>query len=121
MKRTVSENQLSLLDNILPTSALKPTRRLRTRPDFDGATYDPQQDHTRLTGQLDRVRALLSDGKWRTLPDIHRLCGGSTQGVSARIRDLRKQKFGANTVEHRRITGGLWEYRMVPKPKEPLS
>jgi hypothetical protein len=53
------------------------------------------------------------DGQWRTLSQIVLHVGGSEAGVSARLRDLRKQKFGAYTVNGRRRSGGLWEYQVT--------
>lgn len=78
---------------------------------FDGPGIEPQ-DEVRLSGQLLRVKALMSDGRWRTLRDIAERVGGSEAGVSARLRDLRKQRFGSLSIERRRVSGGLWEYRM---------
>jgi hypothetical protein len=91
--------------------------------DFDGVTFDHDLDHPRLTGQLARVFRILSGGEWWTIPGIERATAArgfhdSPQAISARIRDLRKEKFGGFTVEHRRIRrSGLWEYRIVwPAP-----
>jgi hypothetical protein len=81
--------------------------------DFDGATYEPALDQERLSSQLRRVKILMNDGKWRTLSAIARCVGGSEAGVSARLRDFRKDRFGALTVERRRIAGGLYEYRLI--------
>jgi hypothetical protein len=86
-------------------------------PHFDGETYDPERDHERLTGQLARVRLLVLDGVWRTLEEIGAITGDPAQSVSARLRDLRKPKFGGYVVE-RRIrdearSAGLWEYRVL--------
>jgi len=39
--------------------------------------------------------------------------GGSEASVSARLRDLRKAKFGAHTIERQRVSAGLFRYRMV--------
>ena len=80
---------------------------------FDGETYDPELDEARLSTQLDKVKDFLWDGEWKTLRQIHDYAGGSVQGVSARVRDLRKDKHGGYVVEHRRVAGGLWEYRIV--------
>lgn len=83
---------------------------------FDGETYEPAHDKDRLAGQLERVKRLMLDGRWRTLAAIHRIVGGSEPGVSARLRDLRKARFGNFTVE-RRAAGlrnrGLFEYRVT--------
>ena len=82
---------------------------------FDGDTYNAKLDEFRLKGQLDRVRAIMADGVWRTLRNLAVLVGGSEAGVSARLRDLRKPQFGGRTVERRRVEGesGLHEYRLV--------
>ena len=82
---------------------------------FDGATVEAV-DRERLMGQLAHVLALMSDGKWRTLKEI---AGEkySEAGVSARLRDLRKAKWGSYTVDRRRrgeVKSGLFEY-MVTK------
>lgn len=80
---------------------------------FDGSTYDPLMDKDRLATLLGRVFSLMADGRWRTLAQIRERVGGSEASVSARLRDLRKRPFGAYTVEHRRVAGGLWEYRLA--------
>jgi hypothetical protein len=79
---------------------------------FDGATYEPGYDLARLTGQLNRVHTLMCDGRWRTLSALTHLVGGSEAGVSARLRDLRKPRFGSHTIERERLNGGLFRYRM---------
>lgn len=87
--------------------------QLELIPHFDGATYEPEHDQKRLSGQLFSVRILMGDGKWRTLREIQAIVGGSEAGVSARLRDLRKPRFGAYTIERRRVDGGLYAYRMA--------
>lgn len=87
---------------------------------FDGKTYDPMLDEDRLTKQIYRVWAFMGPGQWDTLANIAHHTGASEAGVSARLRDYRKERFGAHTVERRRLECGLWEYRIVPNfPKEP--
>lgn len=81
---------------------------------FDGATYDPDKDHARLRGQLQRVLHFMSDGQWHTLAGIAFVVGGSEASVSARLRDLRKEQYGGRQVERQRISGGLWKYRLKP-------
>lgn len=89
---------------------------------FDGSTYSSDLDKKRLAGQLERVHALMSDGGWRTLRDIAAVVGSSEAGVSARLRDFRKKRFAAlfrvAAMESRRVSGGLWEYRIVCLPKD---
>lgn len=86
---------------------------------IDGATahdFTKQQSLCLSTGR-DMVEFVLSDGQPRTLWEIQeaveRLPGGvhfSEATISARIRDLRKQKFGGRTI-HRRSRGGqTYEY-----------
>ncbi len=84
-------------------------------PHFDGETYEPKLDHERLGQQLGDVKALMSDGHWRPLDEIAATTGHPQASVSARLRDLRKEKFGGWTVERRRVPDGhgLHEYRVV--------
>ncbi len=85
---------------------------------FDGETYEPALDGERLQSQLERVRALMADGQWRTLGEISKAIydrdGIHEAGISARLRDCRKVRHGAHIVERRRIIGGLFEYRVLP-------
>lgn len=81
-------------------------------PTFDGSTFQPERDGERLTRQLDRVKELMLDGQWRSLPQIAALVGGSEAGVSARLRDLRKPRNGAYTVNRRHVADGLHEYQV---------
>lgn len=91
-------------------------REFDPRPEFDGDTYEAPLDKDRLHGQLERVRVLMSDRKWRTLAEIHEEVGGPEASVSARLRDLRKPKFGGLRVERERIPegNGLFRYRVLP-------
>jgi hypothetical protein len=86
---------------------------------FDGDTFVQEADGVRLAGQLERVRGLMIDLKWRTLGEIAAAIGaGSEAAVSARLRDLRKQKFGGHVVNRRRrgeAKRGLFEYQLVAK------
>ncbi len=79
---------------------------------FDGSTYEPYRDYDRLTGQLGRVFNLMRDGQWRTIPQIVEVTGGSPQSVSARLRDFRKDKYGAYAVERESMGGGMFRYRL---------
>jgi hypothetical protein len=85
------------------------------QPDFDGITYDHDRDHSRLTTMLTRVQAIMTDDGWHTLAELAERTGGSEAAVSARLRDLRKRKFGGHTVERRYLHDGLWEYRYIPR------
>ena len=82
--------------------------------DFDGDTYEREFDHDRLSSQLTAIKKLMSDGEWRTLDDIAFTIPGSVASISARLRDLRKEKFGGHVVDRRRAhEPGVFEYRLV--------
>lgn len=81
-------------------------------PTFDGKTFDQQRDGKRLGSQLDSVKALMLDGKWHQLPELVNRCGGTEASVSARLRDLRKEKFGGYTIDRRYVKHGIFEYRL---------
>lgn len=85
-------------------------------PRFDGDTFDAALDQDRLASQLDRVKRLMSDGRYRTLAEIRAAVGGSEAGISARLRDLRKHRNGCHTVDRRRRTTGTFEYRVRGEP-----
>jgi hypothetical protein len=90
-------------------------------PDFDGHTYESEHDHERLASHLKTIRGLVSDGQWHTPDEITAATGyHQTAGITARIRDLRKPKFGGHTVECRRVgnpRNGVWEYRLILNPE----
>lgn len=80
------------------------------RIDGPGITH---ADQIRLASQHDRVLALMRDGRFRTLKEIALLVRGSEAGVSARLRDLRKVRWGAWTVTRRRISHGVFVYQVT--------
>ena len=84
-------------------------------PDHDGWTYNPALDKARLNAQQVRVLSAVSSGGWLTLREISQLTGDPEASVSARLRDLRKLKFGGHTVERRRKEGspGTHEYHLL--------
>lgn len=95
---------------------------------FDGVTYDLEHDQKRLTGQLKAVyEAMLRERYpytgWYTLAEIQWYVQVITDfkrkpseaSISARLRDLRKEKFGGHTVNKRHRGDpkrGLWEYQL---------
>ena len=83
-------------------------------PTFDGETFDPALDHDRLTKQIGRVYDLMIDGKWRTLHQISEATGDPESSVSARLRDLRKDRFGGYQVSRQRSepSTGTWLYML---------
>ncbi len=82
-------------------------------PHFSGATYDDARDGARLSAQYDAVLALMSDGVWRTLDMISQATGAPTHSVSARLRDMRKARFGGHRVEREYLGDGLYRYRVT--------
>lgn len=97
--------------------------------EFDGATFESGRDAERLTMQLAAVRTFMSDHEWHTLAEISRAAGGAPEAsVSARLRDLRKFRFGGYAIEREYVSAGLWRYRMgkvlpftigaIPEPTE---
>jgi hypothetical protein len=88
---------------------------------FDGADYSPSRDDARLTGQLLRIFNAMKDGSWRRLADIERITGDPQTSISAQLRHLRKQKFGAHTVNRRYLYDGLYEYQLVVSGQKQLT
>lgn len=89
---------------------------------FDGPDVTPA-DAKRLSHQHARVLKVMRGGHWLTLAEISK---GTAWGkepherdpepsVSARLRDLRKPRFGGYRIERRRrkVRGAQWEYRLV--------
>lgn len=85
---------------------------------FDGATYDHERDNERLFPQLEAVFNLMKDGQPRYLEQIGALVGAPAASVSARLRDLRKAKFGGHKVARQYVSRGLWLYRVVLQQEE---
>ena len=81
----------------------------------DGKTFVPKKDEKRLNRQAQLVWNFMSDGRYHTLAEISRATGVPEASASARLRDLRKIRFGMNTVERRRRTESQYEYRLVPR------
>jgi hypothetical protein len=80
---------------------------------FDGDTYKHERDGERLSPQYHRVFNLMRDGRWRSLETIWSMTGDFPSSVSARLRDMRKERFGGHTVERRYVANGEWEYRLL--------
>lgn len=81
----------------------------------DGATFSAELDTTRLNKQMHRVYTLMSDNQWRTLAEISAITKDSEASISARLRDLRKPKFGGLLVARRRRSQGTFEYQVLPE------
>ena len=81
--------------------------------DRDGETYSQGRDLSRLNAQMRDVYRYMQHGEWRTLADIAARTGHPEASVSARLRDLRKSRFGGFTVERRYIAAGQYQYRVL--------
>jgi hypothetical protein len=84
---------------------------------FDGSDYVPERDNERLKGQLLRVYNVMKDGEWRTLREIAETTGDPEASISAQLRHLRKERFGAHIVDKEHIESGLYRYRLVVNTK----
>ena len=69
-------------------------------------------DPLHFRAQLERVFSLMSDGKPRTLAEISLATGDPQASVSARLRDLRKEKFGGYVVTRTYIADGIFTYAL---------
>ena len=92
---------------------------VRTPPDGhrDGKTYRAEFDYDRLNRQMQAVWKVVQDKEWHTLYEISEKTGEPEQSVSARLRDLRKARFGNHDVMRRYLGEGLWEYRVAGRRK----
>jgi len=83
---------------------------------FDGPTTetDGEAQTSRLGRQLVRVYDVLKDGKWHTLAEIADTTGAPEASIAARVRDLRKPRFGGFGIQREHTTHGLHYYRLIP-------
>ncbi len=92
---------------------------MTSAPDFDGRTFEPAKDGPRLGKQLRAVLTFMLGSVWRSLDEISESTGYPQASISARLRDLRKPKFGEYTVQRqRRRDGGTFEYRVVAQVRK---
>jgi len=82
-------------------------------PKFNGVRYNHVKDNVRLSGQMLRIYTVMMKGRWNTLKQIEEATGDPQASISAQLRNLRKKKFGSNTIEVRHVNNGLFEYRMI--------
>lgn len=78
-----------------------------------GSTFVPALDRARLGRQLRAVLELMSDGSWRTLPEIAQHVVGAQTALSARLRDLRRAGFRVERRRRGSSTSGLFEYSLA--------
>jgi len=80
---------------------------------FDGATYEHARDGARLGDQMMAVLSVMADGQWRTLKQLAAAVDAPEASVSARLRDLRKPRFGGHRVERRYVCKGCFTYQLL--------
>jgi hypothetical protein len=82
---------------------------------FNGPDYNAEIDNPRLVKQLKRIYDVMKDGQWRTLHEIHSLTLDPEASISAQLRHLRKERFGAYIINRRRKSDsiGLYEYQLI--------
>ena len=81
---------------------------------FDGITINDERDNGRLNKQFMAVKMLIVNYPgWLTLAEIAKYTGYPEASVSARLRDLRKAKFGGYNVERKYVERGIWAYRVT--------
>lgn len=110
-----------MFDSLIPNEHA-PTDHSEPRPKkyqpFDGDDYVQERDGDRLEAQMERVKAVVSNGAWWRVVDIANITGDPQTSVSAQLRSLRKPKFGGHTVERRYLGDGLYEFRYIPVPSD---
>ena len=79
----------------------------------DGETFSELRDCDRLNRQCQDVFDVVKNGLWITLADLAEATGHPDASVSARLRDLRKSRFGGFEIEREYVCRGQWRYRMV--------
>ena len=80
---------------------------------FNGDDYQPARDDERLRGQILRVFNAMKDGEWRTLEQIANITGDPQASISAQLRHLRKDRFGAFDVRKQYVRNGLYRYKLA--------
>lgn len=81
--------------------------------DRDGETFNRARDLDRLDNAMGRIYTLMKDGRWYTLAELACVGECSEAAASARLRDLRKKKFGGWFVDKANCGDGLWKYRFT--------
>lgn len=73
------------------------------------------QTGARENAQLEAVWQAMRDGAWRSVEEIAALVECPPASASARLRDLRKPRYGGWNVERAYVGNGLWRYRVAEK------
>ena len=99
---------------------------MSTLDGFRGAATLETSDIPRLNNQLEAVREIMGDGVYRTLSELAKLVttkinrNATEASVSARLRDLRKEKFGGYTVNRKSVGDGLSSYQVARTDGTPV-
>lgn len=125
MAKVLDDLGVAAGDEFVVAPAPKEVTGSPTLPDrrYDGATTTAD-DVPRLDSQLGRVFALMRDGEWRTPAEVEAATGDNWASASARLRDLRKSKFGDWVVDREGFGAGLFKYRLreaTPADDEPQT
>ena len=81
--------------------------------DRGGHTYERARDGKRLNAQAEAVWQVMRDRQWHTLEEIAEKARCPQASASARLRDLRKARFGSRIVDREYVGNGLWRYRIA--------
>lgn len=81
-------------------------------PTFDGTTIQ-KGDEERLGKQYKSVFDLMKDGIERTPEEMEEATGYRWSSINARLRDMRKPKFGSHTVLRESYGHGIFGYRLL--------
>ena len=86
---------------------------------FDGETYDPDRDRERLESQMRVVKSFMleHEGQFFSSKYLERELCFNWASISARLRDLRKRKFGSYCVMRKYIDQGLFAYAVIGRDK----
>lgn len=77
----------------------------------DGATITAE-DRPRMDGQMARVYEALADGHWHQPDELEAVTGDNWASIGARLRDLRKERFGGYNIERESRGDGVFAYRI---------
>ena len=74
-----------------------------------------KEDFRRMDTQRSRLEWILTNhpGKWWTLRELGHMAVASETGISARLRDMRKDKYGGYDIQAENTGKGLWRYRIA--------
>lgn len=86
--------------------------------DRDGETFDRARDLERLDSAMGRIFRKMSDGQWYSLAELAEVGRCSEACASARVRDLRKIRFGGFHVSRSHCGKGLWKYRLAGRDEK---